>query len=31
MASVAFGMLAYFWAKGWIGGRRRGGSRRERD
>jgi magnesium transporter len=26
MAAVAFGMLAYFWAKGWIGGswRRRG-------
>jgi magnesium transporter len=27
MAAIAFGMLAYFWAKGWIGGRRRRGSR----
>jgi hypothetical protein len=28
MAAIAFGMLAYFWAKGWIGGRwrRRGGA-----
>jgi magnesium transporter len=32
MAAMAFGMLAYFWAKGWIGGRwRRGGHARERD
>jgi magnesium transporter len=27
MAAIAFGMLAYFWAKGWIGGRRRRGGR----
>ena len=23
MATMAFGMLGYFWAKGWIGDRRR--------
>jgi magnesium transporter len=27
MAAMAFGMLAYFWAKGWIGGRWRGRGR----
>jgi magnesium transporter len=27
MTAMALGMLAYFWAKGWIGGRRRRGSR----
>ena len=33
MAAMAFGMLGYFWAKGWIGGRWRRGARggRERD
>jgi magnesium transporter len=31
MAAMAFGMLAYFWAKGWIGGRWRRGGRRQRD
>jgi magnesium transporter len=31
MAAMGFGMLAYFWAKGWIGGRWRRRSRpRER-
>jgi magnesium transporter len=28
MATMAGGMLVYFWAKGWIGGRRRPGGRR---
>jgi magnesium transporter len=27
MAAIAGGMLAYFWSKGWIGGRRRRGGR----
>jgi len=33
MATIALGMLGYFWAKGWIGGRWRRGGRgaRERD
>jgi magnesium transporter len=32
MAAMAFGMLGYFWAKGWIGGRwRRRGRSREPD
>ena len=31
MAAMACGMLAYFWAKGWIGRRRRGGRAAERD
>ena len=31
MAAMACGMLAFFWAKGWIGRRRRGGRAAERD
>jgi hypothetical protein len=32
MAAMAFGMLGYFWVKGWIGGRwRRRGRSREPD
>jgi magnesium transporter len=31
MASIAFGMLGYFWAKGWIGGQRRRSGRADTD
>ena len=31
MAAMALGMLGYFWVKGWLGGRWRRGSRRERE